>query len=113
MMARSHRKMSQPLRERIEDTDATEPVDVVLELRPVPIPAGGSRTERMAQLRSSFEEELATVGETVRQAGGTVLESAWINQSVRCLLPPAALEQVARSEQVVAIDLPSRLEAEG
>ncbi len=88
-------------------------VEVVVELRPVPPPASGSRQERVAAARAAFDAGLTPVTARIAEVGGTVLETAWINQTVRVRLPAAAVGALAAVDEVAGIDLPRPLEASG
>lgn len=98
---------------RLAELLSTRPdaVEVVVELRPLGWPDGGTRQERVAALRDAFAAELGPVAERITAAGGEVLESAWINQTLRVRLPAAAVDEVAASGAVVRIDLLTTLEA--
>jgi hypothetical protein len=106
-------KLSPRLAERIGSVDGSSSVEVIVELQPVDMPAAGSRQERMAALKERFERELRPVAERIIEAGGQVLETAWLNQTVRGRLPAREVPRVAEDEMVSGIDLPRMLEAEG
>jgi hypothetical protein len=102
-------KVTPRLAERL--STGPDDVEVIVELRPLDRPDGGTRQERVAALRDSFAAELGPVAEQITAAGGEVLESAWINQTLRVRLPAAAVDEVAASATVIRIDLPTTLEA--
>jgi hypothetical protein len=100
-------KLSPRLVERLEMVDRVTPIEVVVELRPLDpgaLPVG-SRHERVAALREAFQRELAPVAERIEAAGGSVLETAWLNQTVRSRIPAGQLGRVADDDAVVTIDL--------
>jgi hypothetical protein len=101
-------KLSPRLVECLESVDRVTPIEVVVELQPVDVTAlpAGSRHERVAALQAAFQRELAPVAQRIEAAGGTVLETAWLNQTVRSRLPAGALRSVAEEVAVHAIDLP-------
>jgi hypothetical protein len=103
-------KLSPRVTERLASLDGRSPVEVVVEMLPVEIPATGSRASRIEAVRAGFEQELRRVAERITAAGGEVLETAWINQTVRSSIPAAGLVRVAEDHAVTAIDLPRPLE---
>src|SRR5690242_11899120 len=100
-------KLSPRLVECLESVDRVTLIEVVVELRPVDVATlpPGSRHERVAALQAAFQRELAPVAERIEAAGGTVLETAWLNQTLRSRLPASALAAVADDPAVHAIDL--------
>jgi hypothetical protein len=103
-------KVTPRLAEHLEEKPAT--VEVVVELTPLHPPAAATRPERIAALRDSFAAELGPVAERITAAGGEVLESAWLNQTVRARIPAAAVAEVAASDAVMRVDLPGQLDPE-
>jgi hypothetical protein len=76
MSERDVTKLSPRLRQELGGVDESSQVEVIVELQPVEMPNLGSRQERMAAMKADFERELRPVAETIRQAGGQVLETA-------------------------------------
>jgi hypothetical protein len=87
-------------------------MDVIIELTRSPESAGGSRQERVAAAKASFQEALDAVSSTIEDAGGTVSETAWINRTVRGSVPAGNLDKVAADDLVTAIDVPRSIEAD-
>ena len=103
-------KVAPRLAELLDELDPPEPVEVVIELTG-PAPATtGSRAERVAAARSSFSHDLAAVRATIVAAGGEVLDSAWLNRTVRSRVPAAGIAAVAADGAVAAVDLSHRIE---
>lgn len=103
-------KISAELATAIGDAPGDQPVEVVVELTPAAPPAGpADRSARLAALRSGFESEAAAVVEAIRDAGGDVLGSAWLNQTVRARLPRRGLDALCRLGQVRRLDRPRPL----
>ncbi len=109
------RKVSSALEADVERHGSGEPIDVVVELTPTPSPASasGSRGERIAQARTAFERQADAVRRMIVDAGGEVLGSAWINQTLRTRLPKQLLEQLALDERVARLDVTRAITAEG
>jgi hypothetical protein len=110
MSERDVTKLSPRLRQELGGVDESSQVEVIVELQPVEMPKAGSRQESMAAMKADFERELRPVAETIRQAGGQVLETAWLNQTVRSRIPAGEVSHVAEHEAVSGIDLPHKLE---
>jgi hypothetical protein len=105
-------KLSPQLRQELDAVEASSQVEVIVELQPVEMPKAASRQERMAAMKEGFERELRPVAERIIQAGGQVLETAWLNQTVRSRIPAHEVSHVAEHETVSGIDLPHKLEPE-
>ncbi|MEX5716960.1 hypothetical protein [Geodermatophilus maliterrae] len=103
-------KLSPRVVERLAAVDGRSPLEVVVEMQPVAVPSTGSRASRVEAVKAGFERELAGVAERIAAVGGQVLETAWINQTVRSSIPAAELVRVAEDDAVAAIDLPRPLE---
>jgi hypothetical protein len=105
-------KLSPRVTERLASLDGRSPVEVVVEMQPVVVPSTGSRASRIEAVRAGFEQELRGVAERIAAVGGEVLETAWINQTVRSSIPAAELLRVAEDDAVTGIDLPRPLTAD-
>jgi hypothetical protein len=113
MNERDVTKLSPQLRQELGGVDKSSQVEVIVELRPVEMPEAGSRQESIAAMKEGFERELRPVADKIIQAGGQVLETAWLNQTVRSRIPAREVSRVAEHEAVSAIDLPHKLEPDG
>ena len=107
------RKVTSELAADVEQRPSGESIDVVVELTPAASPSSGSRSERVAQARSAFERQAESVRRMIVDAGGEVLGSAWINQTLRTRLPKPLLEQLALDDRVARLDVTRTLTAEG
>jgi hypothetical protein len=105
-------KLSDRVTERLSSADESSPIEVIVELHPVDVSATGSRQQRIAAVKAGFERELQDVAEKITEAGGQVLETAWLNQTVRSVIPAGRLSQVAETDAVTGIDLPRPLQAD-
>jgi hypothetical protein len=106
-------KLSPRLRRELAVVDESSQVEVIVELQPVETPTAASRQERISAMKEGFERELRPVAEKITRAGGQVLETAWLNQTIRSRLPAGEVPHVAEHEAVSGIDLPHQLEPEG
>ncbi|MBN1609257.1 MAG: hypothetical protein JW940_21685 [Polyangiaceae bacterium] len=87
--------------------DATELLDVVVELRQDPAAA-----ESVDQLRRSFGQMRVPVEKTISDLGGTVTGEAWINHTLRAQVPARGVSELSRVGTVRALDVPHQLEAD-
>jgi hypothetical protein len=107
-------KLSPSLAGHLEQAGRDDLVDLVLELHPAAAPetGGASRSERVAAAREAFAQGAAPVEHAVHSAGGQVLDSAWINQTLRARVPAGAVAGLARLDAVRVLDLPHALRRE-
>ena len=102
-------KVTEQLLEALEKSDASELVDVVIELRPENEPKAQqpqSRAEKIATLKENFMRDLAPIEEAVRNAGGELTGQAWINRTVRARVPTDCVKQLSEQEQIAKVDVP-------
>lgn len=106
-------KLSAELSDELEKIDSSELLDVILELRsdsrPETAQGVNSRREKVAALKEAFERNLAPVEEVVRKAGGEIMGSAWINQTVRARVPAKNVKELSEHDKIIAVDIPHAL----
>lgn len=109
-------KISEKLTERLEGTDASDLLDVIIELRPQAESAAATdalpRSEKIAALKDAYTRNVAPVEDAVRKAGGEVTGHAWINQTVRARVPADRVRELSEHERVAVLDAPHPIEAE-
>jgi len=106
-------KVSEQLRKALEQSEASEMLDVVIELRPENQPTTRqpqTRAEKIAALKENFNRDLAPVEQAVRNAGGELTGQAWINRTVRARVPTDCVKQLSEHEQVAKVDVPHAIE---
>jgi hypothetical protein len=106
-------KVTERLLEALEKSEASEMLDVVIELRPETEPRAQqpqTRAEKIATLKENFSRDLAPVEQTVRNAGGELTGQAWINRTVRARVPTECVKQLSEQEQVAKVDVPHAIE---
>jgi len=106
-------KVTEQLRKELERSEASEMLDVVIELRPENEPKTRqpqNRAEKIATLKENFIRDLAPVEQAVRDAGGELTGQAWINRTVRARVPSECLKQLSEQEQVAKLDVPHAIE---
>jgi hypothetical protein len=105
-------KVSPRLRAKLDDADSKQDVEVVIALAPPELQGEGSRGQKIAVAKERFEKEVASMSERIASSGGEVIDTAWINSTIRSRLPAEQVDDLAGDDQVVGVDLPSKLEAE-
>ena len=106
-------KVTEQLRKELERSDASEMLDVVIELRPEDEPKTRqpqTRAEKIAALKENFIRDLAPVEQAVRNAGGELTGQAWINRTLRARVPADCVKQLSEHEQVAKVDVPHAIE---
>jgi hypothetical protein len=103
-------KLSADLEGQVTSCGDDDIVDVVVELRKSEPPnASGTRQEKIAELKKSFERISVGVVKQVEDSGGTVLDRAWINQTLRARMPAQAVRKLSELDDVELVDLPREI----
>lgn len=111
-------KMSASLAKRLKDADASDEVEIILELRPASEPEATSesehlsRSEKIAAKKEAFSRSVTPIKEAIRKLGGEITGLAWINQTVRARVPAQSVEELSGQEEVAALDTPNPLKPE-
>lgn len=105
----SGHKLSARLTESLAGHGASDPVEVIVELRAIAVSDSGSRPERIKMLQDEFDRSLQPVLARIAEVGGTVLRTAWLSQTLHGAVPVEGLSSVAAVDEVLRIDLPSQL----
>jgi hypothetical protein len=104
MVSKRKSKISAALRDKLDSTPADEPIEVVVHLEPPKIAAGGSRAERIATTKQTFDRHVEQLASGVTGVGGKVLDTAWINSTARCLATPEQIERLQSDSSVKGLD---------
>jgi hypothetical protein len=109
-------KISEKLTESLKGTNASDLLDVIIELHPHAELAAAtdalSRSEKVAALKDAYARNAAPVEAAVLRAGGEVTGHAWINQTVRARVPADRVRELSEHERVAVLDAPHPIEAE-
>ena len=111
-------RMSRNLEDRVQSSDEADVVEVIVELRRDDsvthrVAASGiSRVEMIDALKTRFDEISSVLEEEIQNVGGTVVDRAWINQTLRARLPVKGISQLADRDDVTLIDVPHKIEPE-
>jgi hypothetical protein len=111
-------KLTAKLAEHIQKTGVGDMLDVIVELDPARgqdiLSQSGdlSRQDRIARLQEDFTEQSAAVISKIAEAGGEILDHAWVNKTLKVRLPAESLGEIAQEAEVKAVDLPEILHPE-
>lgn len=111
-------KVSRNLAERLKEANASDEVEIILELHPPSEPETAkesghlSRSEMIAAKKEAFSRSVTPIEETIRKLGGEITGRAWINQTVRARVPAQSVEELSGREEVAALDTPNPLKRE-
>lgn len=106
-------KLTDKLAEKLEETDASDLLEIILELgsqaesAQPPTEEKRSRGEKIASLKEAFSRDAAPIEEAVRKAGGEVTGRAWINKTMRARVPAQSVKELSEHEKIAALDTPS------
>jgi hypothetical protein len=81
-----------------------ELLDVVVELSPDTTEAATA-----PELRDSFEKAVAPVSEAISRSGGEVVDSAWLNRTLRVKIPAAEVPELSDMREIAALDVPHQV----
>lgn len=98
-------KVSADLEARVAGRAPSDQVEVVVELAHATPPTSGSRTDRALAMREAFEDVISPVVAKIQQAGGIVLESTWVNSTLRGVTPVGSIEALAAEDDVQRLDV--------
>src|SRR4051794_31474715 len=103
-------KLSSDLRQRLAATPEGHSVEVVVEVGKkagaASEPASGDRAQKIAAMKQSFSVSSEPIERAIESSGGTVIDRAWINQSLKVRLPREAVEALSEREDVERVDMP-------
>ncbi|MFY9826062.1 MAG: hypothetical protein WAM82_32140 [Thermoanaerobaculia bacterium] len=105
-------KLSPDLRQQLAATPEGHAVEVVVEVgrkAGAEEAASGDRAQKIAAMKQSFSLSAAPIERAVESSGGTVLDRAWINQSLKVRLPREAVEALGERDDVERVDTPRSL----
>jgi hypothetical protein len=106
-------KVTRDLEFLTDEADPAEPIEVIVQVRVPPADeAAASRAARVAARRARFEESARSVEAAIGDLRGRTLERAWLNGSLRALVPAGRITDLAGRADVESIDVPHPLEAE-
>lgn len=108
-------KITSNLKSYLQKNGTDSNIEVVIELIPISLPAGiskYSRNEKIAIHKEKFNEELESVSKVIAKEGGAILDTAWINQTIKASIPAKSIETLAGLQKITAIDMPDQLTRE-
>ena len=103
-------KVTPDLAAAVDDAKDDQLLDVVVELAGADDAPPGDRGAKIAHLRRTFEAHATPLEELIRSLGGEVVANAWLNRTIHARVPARAVDELARSGSVAALDKPRRLQ---
>ncbi len=95
------------LEQLADGQSADDMLDVIVELEQDP-----GESQSIAEMQESFERKKEPVDRTISELGGTVMDEAWINHTLRARIPAGGLTDLSQLAAVRALDVPHKLEAD-
>jgi hypothetical protein len=111
-------KLTAKLAEHVEKTGAGDMLEIIIELDPTrgqKIVSGSgemSRQDRIAKLQEDFADQASAVTAKIAEAGGEILGEAWINKTLKVRVPVESIGNISDDDEVAALDLPEKIQAE-
>jgi hypothetical protein len=102
-------KFSKSIQQYLERTKSST-VEVIVELQHTSYPSSSlSKQERIKSIKQSFNTDLEIISNVLQDKGGKIIDSAWINKTVKLMIPVNGLTDLANIKSVEIIDLPQQL----
>ncbi len=105
-------KITDNLKSYLQSTQSENEVEVVIELNPITsagIPENIGRKEKIVNLKKIFHHDLQPVAKEISKHGGNIIDSVWLNQTIKATVSTKCIEELAKLKEVNAIDLPNRI----
>lgn len=100
-------KVTEDLQQVLENCNSKTEIDVIIELNP-PMQGiqgnGSSRAESVAQRKFVFNQMLQPIVAYINTIGGNVLNSAWINHTIKARVKKSYIDELAKINTVTTID---------
>lgn len=93
---------------RLGQAAGDDAVEIILELKSPGDQAAASAAlpgDPLTVRRAAFEAWSDSVAESVSQCGGTVVERAWINSTLRARVPASRVSELAENDKIDRIGL--------
>jgi len=106
-------KISEQLRQLIQSTNASDYVDVIIELhhdQEDDAVEPQTRDQRIAHLKETFSRKIIPLQEKIQGIGGEVTGQAWINQTLRVRVSADKISLLRDHDEVARLDVPHSLE---
>jgi hypothetical protein len=103
-------KISPGLQEKLKTTPPDEQLEVIVQLQPPQISKSGSTQERIREVQRAFDLAIEELSRRMSPSKGSILQTAWINSTARCLATPDQIRVLEPDPSVVSVDLPATLQ---
>lgn len=71
-----------------------------------------SKQEKITRRKQDFGYQAKNIADMVEHLGGIILDSVWLNNTIRVQVPTSSLEQIAEISNVEHIDIARTIKAE-
>lgn len=101
---------SEPLQRYLEKRPPS-PIEVIVELKNDPNHLASliSRQAKITNIKISFSEQLESINNVLKNTGGIILDTAWINKTIKVRIPVNGLNELANIQSIKIIDLPHQI----
>jgi hypothetical protein len=106
-------KLSEQLRQLLQSKDASELVDVIVELHHDEednAETPQTRNQRIVHLKETLNRKLVPLQETIQSIGGEVTGQVWLNQTLRVRLPADKVGLLCDHDEVARLDVTHSLQ---
>ncbi len=107
-MTDKHPYISETLQALLEQSFNGDQFVVLVELQEAEPPVGGIPLKRINQRKATMEADAAPVRNLVTRLGGTVVDELWTKRSLRCVLSPKTIRQLADLPGIRWLDRPHK-----
>jgi 3-methyladenine DNA glycosylase AlkC len=103
-------KLSKLLHQYLEKEQPST-VEVIVELKNTPPVrnAAISKQEKIKFIKKSFSDELDNINKALEETDTKIIDTAWINKTIKMQIPVSSLEKLSGIKSVENIDLPQQL----
>jgi hypothetical protein len=103
-------KITPALQEKLKTTPPDVQLEVIVQLQPPRISQSGSSQEQMQEVQRAFAQAVEELRRRMSPSTGSILQTAWINSTARCLATPDQIRVLESDPSVVSVDLPATLQ---
>jgi hypothetical protein len=106
MSGDTHQKITDALESQLQQ-EQDKLLDVIVELASDP-----AEPSTAPEMRAAFEKDVEPVSAAISRYGGEVVDSAWLNRTLRAKVPAVKVSELTDLREVAALDVPHRIERE-
>ena len=101
-------KITDNLKRLLQTTEPDNEIEVVIELNKKTTTSFSDnmgRHEKITNLKTSFNNDLQPVVTEILKLGGNIIDSGWLNQTIKVKMPAKNIEELSRLKEINAIDI--------